>query len=1610
MDFIQGVGGALVPHKRPFGRRPLLPYELDLCDQLGVTPDEYWQFLFDAQEYVATRSREYDLIPDVKNGTTAAVTTALINLAIGIALTAASALLAPKPKSQNSKRRGPLEIEGRQGRTRYNKSSEFDSVQQLAQLGQTIQLVFANRRKIGDDTYGGIRVETDLLHSQLVSNGNGQLLYALMSLGMTTLGQKPDYDGLAIGDLLLRDFSGYKNRTFFKKDLEKRATERLNDGDVYDRSKLWEGDQDGAYLLQRYEYAPDVFRVWLAAPTNQTKDLWVPYFSGARTPSTAVTFGAYKPLPNGHRFYLPMELVLAQKAIPPGAESDRRNASKMKRRKLATAWPRMAGITDVRPNPKNKFLHSGKIVTYTVYNKNRDPAWFKEDFVKEQNISIPPKWDDKFKPWGLDDVRSIQDETRTIADEQLQENQMYLIGSSLAMLIQRDEPGIFQPEKKSNREYKFKIEEGFGDKLDIPLAIGDKTGPDKADYLTLPDKKYGGDFPWLRATVQQCAVGSITNSRPCNITEIGIKSEVWRRMTGSINFNAMPSKELIEEYEDDIASITVGTVNAYMRRYSFFRLYVREVGIKYQNTDDAFEWFDLTDESYGAFAVLGSSPVAKYNTIQIQHPDLKSYEYRFVPVPGSEFYADNRPGVLLLDARPLVDRKCYSYKKDTPVGTFKVAFTGTPSGIEPDNLEWFINTSTLPDGFGEAGPILELKDYETDEPVPTTREYKAPKTKYDKNTYFVKLDGEDGLEKRTFMWNGQIESLDAIFVNKTTIESYSNSEKKLFEYSEGKIMEEGQIGKWVGANDGDPMYDLGDDKTDPSGYQECVWYDRTTNKYNYVWNGKVKVKTEEDTDGYVKNENETQRYKRIGGVIENNQWEDDINNIDNFAMNGFGIKNGAVEQEDGICVFYMNNNELGRGTPSNPRIYKISEEKRWVAKTARVVADFLTDENLGSLDAVAGVKISQGVTAGVVDKDGKWLFYWDGVKQGETIQGRPGSTQLVLPQGTMQFTLVNAGNGKKVGPDGTINCYPIQVKQYALREITKQNKGNVPPTWQIKRQDKQEAKPQFAQIIRRQILDKEVQPEVVENVPIRYKPTEEGEDANTSARATVKYWPNAEGGPGKASWRITNPGDDYRVEQKVFIGVGHYYDPPGEKNTKLKTEVTGLVGTDVSDDNSPGYFGLITVDPEVGYNNYFPNNAICDYYINDTDTSSHADSPEHSICFVNEIIEQQGEDVPHYENLTTLGIKITNSKEWTSFGNVSAYLTKGIKIECLEEPPQSSDRFAASNLFPNIAYALLTDSRIGAGNAVGAASVNEEAMTIASKFCLANTFFWDGVIADAVNLRDFIFENAGYILCDFTIKGGQFALLPSVPYNSAFEIDRQAQPEIKALFTDGVVRKTEVTFLTPEERQPFQAVVLFREETKNGWPETRTLRVRFADEADIIPTEEFDMSGFCTSVNQARMFARVALKLRREVDHGIKFETTPQAAMGMEPGEYFKFASKVTHTERFASGVIDDKGNVISSEGILGSFRIVYWRPGTVGVTEATLQVSSDYTTTQTDLFGVVWSKVSETESTRVYKCESLSYSDDGLVEVTGSFAPLTKNGSLEILNWGDNTWYEELI
>ena len=178
---------------------------------------------------------------------------------------------------------------------------------------------------------------------------------------------------------------------------------------------------------------------------------------------------------------------------------------------------------------------------------------------------------------------------------------------------------------------------------------------------------------------------------------------------------------------------------------------------------------------------------------------------------------------------------------------------------------------------------------------------------------------------------------------------------------------------------------------------------------------------------------------------------------------------------------------------------------------------------------------------------------------------------------------------------------------------------------------------------------------------------------------------------------------------------------------------------------------------------------------------------------------------------------------------------------------------------------------------------------------------------------------------------------------------------------------------------------------------------------DTDPRENFDMSLFCTSETHAQKFLDYALQVRNKVDHGLSFDTTPQAAMHLGPGDYIRVHSEASHTSRFANGVITQDGEIQSQINITNGTNIIFWKPGDSEVSNPTPLQISNGKASNSNLRGCVFTVPDTSASDRVYKIESISYAEDALINISASHVPLFHSsnsqldGRLAILQYNNN-------
>ena len=326
---IRRVGGELVSARQPHGRRLLLPSEVELCKTLGLCEDEYWFFVDQTAAYNGQRKEGYELIPDIRasgleplfiNAATGGLTL-FGQVAVSVALTAIGYLLTPKPKALEAG--ATVRGEDAIGSKRFAPQFSFNSLQELATLGDIVPLVFTNQIQVlnTSNVIGGIRVNGQLLWSQLLSLGRLQQLKAIALFSLGKIDGRPDFEGYAIGDLLLSTYSKKKLDLFFKSS-EMNQFNRIEKGDRYDDSEV-------AGMPLPYT---DVFSDTWPVGNSTTNSAQVWPFSGTRNPTTQAIFGLYSPMPNASVVKLPYELIYPQ----PKSSNEAKRAVVIKQKKIAT--------------------------------------------------------------------------------------------------------------------------------------------------------------------------------------------------------------------------------------------------------------------------------------------------------------------------------------------------------------------------------------------------------------------------------------------------------------------------------------------------------------------------------------------------------------------------------------------------------------------------------------------------------------------------------------------------------------------------------------------------------------------------------------------------------------------------------------------------------------------------------------------------------------------------------------------------------------------------------------------------------------------------------------------------------------------------------------------------------------------------------------------------------------------------------------------------------------------------------------------------------------------------------------------------------------------------
>lgn len=290
----------------------LLPMHYRLGRLLGMKPEDVKRFYWEAAKKAAEGPQ-----PAVVAGTGAEVLAivALVSSAISVGLTIVAQFFRVDAEP------GRLKPITREGKTindarRYAPRDGFDSLQDTAPIGERMPIVFSLRETIDGVTYGGIRVNTPLLWSQIQTIKGRKLLRAIFLIGDGGVGEV-DPNGFALGNNLLNAYNlgnGTQLGSSYVAYVKPRGGRIVSTDRVAGR--LASLDPGNA---QNYGGA-DVFAVRSVGGT------FAPDFCSVIKPGSNTVFGVYSPIGNnlGYRVNPTIKPKYQAQLVPKGDDGDAR--------------------------------------------------------------------------------------------------------------------------------------------------------------------------------------------------------------------------------------------------------------------------------------------------------------------------------------------------------------------------------------------------------------------------------------------------------------------------------------------------------------------------------------------------------------------------------------------------------------------------------------------------------------------------------------------------------------------------------------------------------------------------------------------------------------------------------------------------------------------------------------------------------------------------------------------------------------------------------------------------------------------------------------------------------------------------------------------------------------------------------------------------------------------------------------------------------------------------------------------------------------------------------------------------------------------------------------
>jgi hypothetical protein len=647
---------------------PLLPYERQLIQTIGITEEEYRKFAAEVRRRGRLKPAEYEHIPDIR---CEATTIILVNLAISLVLTGVAYLLTPKPKMPEARKGGGV-IEGDSftGPTRFTPSRGFETLATLANYAEPIPIIFGLYDE--KDDVGGMLVTPKLVWSRMFSYGTQQqakLLFVVGEQGLTdnegSSGMPaPDLGGIFIGNNALDQIFD-DQFTFYYKQNTFNSPRIIGSEKLYGtRARFRSGDPDGV------KGDEEVF----TCPTRAVQR--EPAFCHAFSPANGTEFGLYGPIANGTSYRLNYRSIvvfrdedsttgrtiknqIADRVKHIGDRNFARDSgenfdynSKRYKDEVRKDELKFAGGSDdnnSQPDAKGR-AYSPRMGIFRIQRENGsivECASNQDKFVTSVaegdkaffRISPSQIASDIYKSGGRGPgVEDINDTVRALqraADDAMQLGELFSIGGVIWQVVSRRitryDPD-FDTRKQKYQEIELVCIDtslcfGIPQLGIVNLDLVIQPNADRYDYYD--DIKNIGEafFP-----ITKISTATLRNNRPAAVTEIGLKSTVFQQLRGLCAFSGTLSPNELVELAEKNTTVQDGTFTGSIVRSSMFRIFIRNAGKGNQDESPYVAFPEI-------FVIKGSTPTPQYNSFTVTLPSDREpaeLEFKFVPLSAAE--------------------------------------------------------------------------------------------------------------------------------------------------------------------------------------------------------------------------------------------------------------------------------------------------------------------------------------------------------------------------------------------------------------------------------------------------------------------------------------------------------------------------------------------------------------------------------------------------------------------------------------------------------------------------------------------------------------------------------------------------------------------------------------------------------------------------------------------------------------------------------------------------------------------------------------------------------------------------------------------------------------